>query len=170
MLPDHRTPLRGFRCSLLKNYQQKDYAAVSEIVENDQYFGLFFDKKSNPKINVMKKIMLLSILTFFFISCEKEDYLIPAKDIPDWVKADIKNHEQKIKDSPQLMYSYGAWLRYKWQNDYYFEYHNSCSSTSPKAYSYDGNTRIEVWDKTTDYYKEKCCKVYVWKAPEAIDY
>lgn len=118
----------------------------------------------------MKKIMLLSIITFFFISCEKEDYLIPAKDVPDWLKTDIKKQEQIIKDSPKLMNSYGAWIRYEWQNDYYFEYHNDLSSSSPVATSYDGNTRIQVWDASTDYYKEKCCKVYVWKAPEARDY
>jgi len=41
------------------------------------------------------------------------------------LKADIKLQEQIIKDSPQLMNAYGGWLRYDWQNEYYFEYHNS---------------------------------------------
>jgi hypothetical protein len=118
----------------------------------------------------MKILLITSILSLFLISCEKGDYLIPANELPDWLKADIRKQEQIIKDSPQLMNSYGAWLRYKWQNDYYFEYHNDLSSASPKATSYDGKTHIEVWDATTDYYKNKCCKNYVWKAPEARDY
>lgn len=122
------------------------------------------------KINIMKKLLLFLFISLFFISCEKEDYLIPAKEIPDWVKTDIKKHEQKIVDSPKLMYAYGAWIRYKWNDNYYFEYHNSLSSTSPKATSFNGKNRLEVWDRNTDYYQEKCCKVYVWKGPKAGNY
>jgi hypothetical protein len=119
----------------------------------------------------MKKILLLtSILAFFFISCQKKDYLISEKEIPDWLKADIQKQEQVIKVSPQLWNSYGAWIRYKWNNEYFFEYHNCFLNTIPEAISFDGNTRLAVWDASTDYYKEKCCKVYVWKAPRSIDY
>ena len=117
----------------------------------------------------MKKIVLFSLVSIFFISCEK-DYLIPAKEVPDWLEAVIKTQEQTIEDSPKLMNAYGAWLRYEWQNDYYFEYHNDLSSSSPQAISFDGDIHIDVWDANTDYYKEKCCKVYVWKAPKARDY
>jgi hypothetical protein len=117
----------------------------------------------------MKKIIFFtSVLAFFIVSCQKEDY--KEKEIPYWLKADIQKQEQIINESPRLMNSYGAWLRYQWKKDFYFEYHNDLSSSSPKATSYDGNTQIQVWDTTTNYYKEKCCKVYVWKAPEARDY
>ena len=104
-----------------------------------------------------------------FVSCEK-DYLIPGKDVPGWLKSDIKHQEQVIKDSPHLMNAYGGWLRYKWQNENYFEYHNSLSSSYPRAISANGDT-LYIWanDVNTDYYKEKCCKTLVWKAPHFSD-
>lgn len=118
----------------------------------------------------MKKLILYtSLIAFFLISCQK-DILSRSNEIPEWLKEDIHRQEQTIKDSPELMNSYGAWLRYQWHDDYYFEYHNDLSSNSPKATSYDGTVHIEVWDVTTDYYKEKCCKAYIWKAPKARDY
>lgn len=117
----------------------------------------------------MKKLVLFLFISIMFVSCEK-DYLISNKDIPDWLKADIKHQEQVIKESSQLMNAYGGWLRYDWQNEYYFEYHNSLSSSSPRAISVGGDT-LHIWanDVSTDYYKEKCCKVFVWKAPKFSD-
>ena len=118
----------------------------------------------------MKNIALSIFLSFLFISCEKE-YLIPDNEVPDWLKANIKHEEVIIKDSPQLMNAYGAWLRYNWQNEFYFEYHNVLSSSSPRAISVKGDT-LNIWanDITSDYYKEKCCMKYVWKAPEYKEY
>lgn len=108
-------------------------------------------------------------LSLMFFSCEK-DYLIPDREVPDWLKAKISQDEQIIKDSPQLMNSYGAWLRYTWQNEYYFEYHNPLSSSSPRAISTNRDTLyLDVFDSTSDYYKEKCCRQYVWKAPKYED-
>jgi hypothetical protein len=117
----------------------------------------------------MKKFALIFILSFFFISCEK-DYLIPNKEVPDWLKTIISQEEQIIKDSPQLMNSFGAWLRYNWQNDYYFEYHNVLSSSLPRVISSKGDTlNFYATDANTDYFKKKCCKEYVWKAPKYED-
>jgi hypothetical protein len=69
------------------------------------------------------------------------------------------------------MNAYGGWLRYDWQNEYYFEYHNSLSSSAPRAISVDGDT-LHIWanDVNTDYYKEKCCMTFVWKAPKYKEY
>jgi uncharacterized protein YcfL len=75
--------------------------------------------KNIDKYNVMKKLALLLFISIMFVTCEK-DYLISNKDVPDWLKADIKLQEQIIKDSPQLMNAYGGWLRYDCQNEYYF--------------------------------------------------
>ena len=112
----------------------------------------------------MKKLSLLILILFITISCEK-DYLIPNKEVPNWLKTEINNEEQIIKDSPQLMNAYGAWIRFKWQQEYYFEYQNPLSSSSPRAISTNRDTlRIYVFNTTTDYYKEKCCKEFVWKA------
>jgi len=117
----------------------------------------------------MKKIALMFALSLIFFSCEK-DYLIPDKEVPEWLKSKIKQEEQIIKESPQLMNAYGAWLRYDWQNEYYFEYHNELSSSFPRAISIKGDT-LHIWanDVNTDYYKEKCCKQLVWKAPNYKD-
>jgi len=117
----------------------------------------------------MRKIALLFVLSLFFFSCEK-DYLIPDNEVPDWLKSDIKKQEQIIKESRRFMCSYGAWLRYDWDHEYYFEYHNELSSSSPKAISTNGDT-LHIWanDVNTEYYKEKCCRQLVWKAPKYSD-
>jgi hypothetical protein len=113
----------------------------------------------------MKRIALIFFVSIILFSCEK-DYLIPNREVPKWLKTQIIQDEQKIKDNPSLCLNYGGWLRYEWQNEYYFEYHCSCSSSSPKLLTEKGKPLyISVWDKNTDYYKEKCCKQYVWKAP-----
>ncbi len=117
----------------------------------------------------MKKIVLTFALSLFFFSCEK-DYLIPDKEVPEWLKTRINQDEQIIKDSPQLMNAYGAWLRYEWQNEYYFEYHNELSSSSPRAISAKGDTlQFPANYANSDYYKEKCCRQLVWKAPKYKD-
>ena len=118
----------------------------------------------------MKKLVLFLFVSIMFVSCEK-DYLITNKDVPDWLKADIKHQEQVIKESPQLMNAYGGWLRYDWQNEYYFEYHNVLSESLPQPISTKRDTlHILANDVNTDYYKEKCCKTFVWKAPKYKEY
>ncbi len=117
----------------------------------------------------MKKSGLLLFIFIMLVSCRK-DYLIPANEVPDWLKADIQHQEQVIRDSPRLMNAYGAWLRYEWQNEYYFEYHNILSSSSPRAITVNRDTlHILANDVNTDYYKGKCCKRFVWKAPRFSD-
>lgn len=119
----------------------------------------------------MKTTLALSFILFlFFASCEK-DYLIPPGEIPGWLKDQIALDEQTYKDNPKSMTAYGCWLRYAWQEEYYFEYHNPLSSSSPRAISYDRDT-LRLWanDINTDYGKEKCCKEYVWKGPKFEGY
>jgi hypothetical protein len=118
----------------------------------------------------MRKIALLFVFSLIFFSCEK-DYFIPSDEVPDWLNTKISQDEQTIKDNPKYMASYGAWLRYAWQNEYYFEYHNVLSSSSPRAISTNGDT-LKIWanDINTDYCREKCCKAFVWKAPKYIEY
>ncbi len=114
----------------------------------------------------MKKLALLLFFSIMFFSCEK-DFLIPDKEVPKWLKTEISEDEQEIVDFPQSWKNYGGWLRYEWQNDYYFEYHNALSSSLPQPISAKGDTlHFYVFETTTDYYKEKCCKQYVWKAPK----
>lgn len=120
----------------------------------------------------MKKSALIFFFSLIIFSCEKEkNYLIPGNEIPEWLKAKINQDEQIIKDSPQLMNAYGTSLRYKWQSESYFEYHNILSSSSPRAISTKGDT-LQIWanDINTDYCEKKCCKEYVWKAPKYKEY
>jgi hypothetical protein len=122
----------------------------------------------------MRNLIVIFILSIFLFSCKKNNdkgYLLPDNEIPGWLKTQITKDEQKIQDSPQYMTSYGAWLRYNWQNVYYFEYHNPVSSSSPIPISFNGDTlHIFANDINTDYCKEKCCNVYVWKAPRFMDF
>jgi hypothetical protein len=117
----------------------------------------------------MKKITLIFFFSLLLSSCEK-DFLIPDKEVPEWLKAEIKKDEQAVREYPSSCLSYGAWLRYTWQDEYYFEFHCSCSSSSPRAISAKGDTlHILANDVATDYYKEKCCRILVWKAPDYTD-
>jgi hypothetical protein len=119
------------------------------------------------KLHNPQKIIFLSLISFILFSCEK-DYLIPDKDVPDWLKSKINQDENMMQDyTSSCLY---AWLSYNWQDEYYFEYHCSCSSSSPRAISTKCDT-LHIWanDVTTDYYKEKCCRQLVWKAPNYTD-
>jgi len=117
----------------------------------------------------MNKLALLLLTLLITTSCEK-DYLIPNGQVPNWLKTQINKEEQIIKDSPQLMNSYGAWIRYEWENEYYFEYHNSLSSSMYQPITQDGDTvHIYLWDTKQPYNTEKCCKQFVWKAPNYFD-
>jgi hypothetical protein len=122
----------------------------------------------------MRKLIWIFIFSLLLFSCKKDNekgYLLPASEIPEWLKTQIQKDEQKIQDSPKYMTSYGSWIRYTWKNIYYFEYHNPVSSSSPIPITFDGDTiHIFANDINTDYFKGKCCNVYVWKAPKFMDY
>ena len=112
----------------------------------------------------MKKIALMFVLSLAFLSCEKTLPDVPDNEIPVWLKTKISQDEQTIQQSPKYMASWGAWIRYKWQNDYYFEYHNILSSSSVAPVSVSGDTLYYGATNLT-YYNEKSNKQYVWKAP-----
>jgi hypothetical protein len=117
----------------------------------------------------MKKPALYILFFTILLSCEK-DYLIPGNEVPEWLKSKISQDEQLMKEHPSSCLYYGGWLRYSWQDEYYFEFHCSCSSSSPLPISVKGDTlHIIANDATTDYYKEKCCRQIVWKAPKYSD-
>jgi hypothetical protein len=114
-------------------------------------------------------IFPLILLTLFLSSCEKE-YLVPESEVPQWLKQSIQEDEQSIKENPRGMAAMGAWKRAKWNQVYYYEYHNPLLSSMPRPISHSGDT-LEVWvgDIDTDYYKEKCCLSWVWKGPDFTD-
>jgi hypothetical protein len=119
----------------------------------------------------MKKLALMFLLSITFLSCEKNLPDVPENEIPIWLKTRISQDEQKIKENPKFMTSWGAWIRYKWQSEYYFEYNNILSSTTIVPISEKGDSLYKNANETNmKYYNEKCCKQYVWKAPNYKEY
>ncbi|MFN8241425.1 MAG: hypothetical protein U0X39_11850 [Bacteroidales bacterium] len=124
----------------------------------------------------MKKIALLFILSFVCVAfqyCEKarDGYLLPRDEVPGWLTSRIDNDELLIKEARAYSANYGAWLRFKWNNTMYFEYHNPVLSSLPVAVSFSGDT-IEFSGNGDyqDYLKYKCCQIFVWKAPGYVDF
>jgi hypothetical protein len=112
-------------------------------------------------------LLMLSLSLLF--SCEK-DPLVPESELPQWLKTTIQEDEQSIEENPIGLASTGAWKRCRLEKEYYYEYHNPLISSMPSPISQSGDT-LEVWvgDTDTDYYKEKCCCVWVWKGPDFFD-
>ena len=116
----------------------------------------------------MKTLLYLSaFLTFFlFTDCNKNK-LIPEDEVPQWLKERIAEDEVDIEESdPKKMVNFGAWIRYKFNEDYYFEYDNPLSSVCCCMLNFEGES-FNYFDESFETYQEnKCCKKYVWKAPE----
>jgi len=120
----------------------------------------------------MRNLQFLSLLLFFlfiFSSCEKED-LKPKDEIPGWLRERITQDEKEIKSNPQSGLDIGAWIRYRYLGDYYFEYHNLLSSSGPYIYDYSGIIIVKYQDPFSNYNANKCCKQYMWKGPAYIEY
>lgn len=119
----------------------------------------------------MKKIVTLFVVTLFLISCEKwPDFLIPSSEVPRWLKERISDDEKKIKSDSQSGLDVAAWIRYKFQGDYYFEYRNGFSSLGPGKFDFDSNKIMLNQEPYLNFETEKCCKQFVWKGPNYIDY
>jgi hypothetical protein len=114
----------------------------------------------------MRKAVLYFFFSLVLFSCEKDSF-VPSDEIPGWLKKRISHDEQLIKDSPKYMASYGAWLRYQWKDEFYFEYHNPLSSSSTVPITFDGDS-LKIFSNINDqaYGKGRCCRQYVWKAPK----
>jgi hypothetical protein len=78
----------------------------------------------------MKKILFLLAGCLLLISCDKDpDLLIPASEVPKWLKESITADEKKIADDPQSGLEVSAWIRYSFEEKQYFYYHNAPTST-----------------------------------------
>lgn len=117
----------------------------------------------------LKQSFFLFLLVFTISSCEK-DYLIPKGEVPDWLKERIAQDEKEIELNPQSGLDIAAWIRYKYQSNYYFEYHNLLMSSMPPVYDYDGDIVIFNQDSYQKFHNDKCCKQFVWKGPSYIEY
>ena len=119
----------------------------------------------------MKKILYFITIALMITSCEKwPDFLIPSSEVPKWLKERISNDEEIIKSNPQSGLDVAAWIRYKYDEKYFFEYRNGLSSSGPKVYNYDGDQVTFDQESYLIFETEKCCKEFVWKGPSYIDY
>ena len=119
----------------------------------------------------MKKLVLIIIIPFLMISCEK-GYLVPENELPEWLRICIEKDEQIIKIEPvRGTAPYGSWVRTEWKGEYFYEYFNPLYSLFQKPISHIGDTlNFFVNDNNTAYYKEKCCVKDVWKGPKYKGY
>ena len=110
----------------------------------------------------MKTLILTLTIAFCLIACTKDPFLIPSSEIPEWLQEKITQDEKTLKANPESPPSITAWIRYKYNNSYYFEYHNLISSSGPRCYDFNGNI---INDPTffQSYNSNKCCMQYVWK-------
>jgi hypothetical protein len=115
--------------------------------------------------NIMNKTGLFILGVILCFACEKE-YLIPKNEIPGWLKDKISHDEKIIKSDPKMMENYGAWIRYEFEDETYFEYDNPLSSTSRNPYSQEGTRINTTLLPFTEYWNNKCCEKFVWKAPK----
>ncbi|QHT70721.1 hypothetical protein GXP67_30765 [Rhodocytophaga rosea] len=116
----------------------------------------------------MKSLHILTTVVLFLLitACSKDDYGLAKKNIPNWLKDQIKEDEKTIASDPSLMPNYGAWLSYQFNGKTYFEYDNPLSSLSRNPYSWEG-VRVDISQPPfTSYWNDKCCEQYVWKAPK----
>lgn len=114
----------------------------------------------------MKKSIIL-IMTLFIFSCEKDD---PKNEtIPDWLKSKIAQDIEQIKNDPQSGLDFAAWIRYKYDNNFYFEYRNILSSSGPLTYNCEGSV-VHFGETSEDYFNKRCCKLYIWKGSAYIDF
>mgnify|MGYP006954410427 CR=1 FL=1 len=112
----------------------------------------------------MKKILLLLSLILIVSSCEKNQF-VSENEVPQWLRLRIAADEQKIAEDPHSGLDIAAWIRYKYEGEYYFEYHNLLSSSMPPIYSHDGTTFNYAGTGYLKYQENKCCREYVWKGP-----
>jgi hypothetical protein len=112
----------------------------------------------------MKKTIFLFAIILSCLSCEK-DYLVSNKEVPKWLRDKISQDEATIKTDSKLMPNWGAWIRYEFKGNKYYEYDNPLSSSSRNPYSESGERINTFADPYKDYWNDKCCEIYVWKAP-----
>jgi len=116
----------------------------------------------------MKRITLIISLALIIISCENDQY-VRDSDIPAWLKERIASDEEIIAENPQSGLDIAAWIRYKYNESYYFEYLNLLSSSYHPVYNHQGEIIADI-DEYQKYSSRKCCKQFVWKGSAYIEF
>jgi len=89
--------------------------------------------------------------------------------MPDWLRQQIVEIEDQIRENPRSGLNISAWIRYTYNHEYYYEWHNLLSSSFPPIYDFDGTQMYFRWDNNDNYQKGKCCREYIWKGPSWSD-
>ena len=113
---------------------------------------------------MMKKLLYFALTVILFVACQKE-YLVPAREVPAWLKERIAADEKAIQENPKTMNSYGAWMRYEFRGKMYYEYLNALSSRFPNIYNEQGQEIDPFEGAHQGYWDGRCCGRYIWKAP-----
>ncbi|HCM60261.1 MAG TPA: hypothetical protein DIS74_07800 [Bacteroidales bacterium] len=109
----------------------------------------------------MKRVLLLLLPIMLLTACEKQ-YLVPSDEVPSWLKEMIREAEEGESNPPMYGSDFGAWVRYKYDGNYFFEWINPVSSSFPPVYNLEGNPVMEQM-VDAPYQNGKCCKKYIWK-------
>ncbi|PKP33995.1 MAG: hypothetical protein CVU00_08765 [Bacteroidetes bacterium HGW-Bacteroidetes-17] len=123
----------------------------------------------------MKKPLILLVLSLILISCEKKkdiqiENLVPQSEIPVWLKEKITADIIASKTNQYSSIEISAWIRYKYEGNYFFENHNLLSSSFPPVYNFQGSIVPLNEDPYLNYQNNKCCKQFVWKGSSYIDF
>jgi hypothetical protein len=124
----------------------------------------------------MKKSLILIILTLLFLgSCKKKEnseisYLVPRSEVPVWLIEIIEETEATMTSENRPDLEIGAWLRYKYKKEFYFEYYNALMSSFPPIYNYEGERVMLDQEDFQKYSENKCCRQFVWKGSSYIDF
>lgn len=116
----------------------------------------------------MKRLSIIFMLAVLTLSCENE-LLVHDSEVPGWLKDRIANDEALIEASPQSGLDMAAWIRYRYDGSYYFEYYNVLSSSFPNIYNEGGIKVMSGYEEYQAFSSGRCCKTYVWKGKSYIE-
>ena len=114
----------------------------------------------------MKKLLFLLIICILILaSCEKKESLVPKSELPTWLKDIVDGYDLALQQNTNNPVLAGTvWIRYKWNNDYYFEHQSMISSSFDYPISYNRDTlKVCPVCTGTAYHDNKSSKQYVWK-------
>ena len=100
------------------------------------------------------------------VACQSDQGLLSDNPgLPAWLEEQIAADEAVIASDTTRLPNFGAWLRYRFEGAYYFEYDNPLSSLFRAPYSWEGTRPDIAQPPFTRYESRKCCEQYVWRGP-----
>lgn len=109
----------------------------------------------------MKRVILLLLPVIMLVACEKQN-LVPSGEVPPWLRDMIREAEAGISSPPMFATDMGAWVRYRYEGNDYYEWRNPIMSSFPPVYNRAG-FKLTEQSVYIPYQNGKCCMKYVWK-------